>query len=114
MKETLFAFTEIERKTYTDQIYNRRAHAINYLKQFLEEKDPNEWLSTFSYLAEYISILFQFENLLEKVPLKADWNEESDCWLMDEKFGLSLVLHIRSLVTCHDELLAHNISFSSH
>jgi len=112
--KVVYALHRDEYQTYLNDIFQNRSHAFEFLFDFLNEKDPQEYISTFSYLAEYFSILYQFENLLEDVTVGTQWDEPNSRWIMDEHAALTVVVHVRALHICHQELLNHNISFSIH
>jgi aromatic ring hydroxylase len=114
VKKVVYALHKTEYDDYLKQIIQNRTHAFEYFYDFLKENDPEEHLSTFSYLAEYFSILWQFEDLLEKVTLQSEWDELHQRWIVDSEVALKVVVHFHSLRTCQRELLAHNISFAIH
>lgn len=113
MKETIFALKEIERKRYLDEILYRRRRAIEFIED-LYKKEPEEWLAKFSYLCEYISIVFHFETMLEDLPSSATWDEENKHWLIEEIVASKMILYVNSAEICKDELLNHGLSFSLH
>ena len=80
----------------------------------MKEKDPEEWPSHLGYLSEFFSLLFQFEEILEDIPLATVWDKEKEYWLLDEDMASRMMLYTTALARCTDELLYHNISFSLH
>lgn len=110
----IYALQREEYDDYINQIYQNRSNAFEVLFDFLKEKDPEEYIATFSFLSEYFSILYQFENLLETAVGSGKWDSSNDRWFLDDQMALSVVVHIHSLHTCTQELLNHNISFSIH
>ena len=113
-QKVVYALHRDEYDSYLNEIFQNRTHAFEFLFDFLNEKDPEEHISTFSCLAEYFSILYQFENLLEDVTAATEWDELNSRWIMDEHVALTVVVHVHALHTCHQTLLNHNISFSIH
>ena len=113
-KRKAYALYEKERAKYHDGVIRRRGHALTYLRDFLATEDPDEWPSKMAYLSEFFSLLFQFEEVLEDIPLAALWDKEKNYWLMEEELGARFVLYTTALAQCTDELLYHNISFSLH
>jgi len=114
MEKVVYALHKKEYKEYLNRIHRERECAFDYFFTFLKEKDPREHLSPFSYLSEYFSILYHFENLLENIVLGSDWEETYERWIVDESMALKVVVHVHSLHTCRQELLHHNISLSIH
>ena len=113
-EKVIYALKREEYDDYINQIFQNRSCALEYFYTFLKEKDPEVHLSPFSYLCEYFSILYQFENLLEDVTLASAWDASHERWIVDEAMALSVVVHVHALHTCTNELLNHNISFSLH
>ena len=60
-QKVVYALHREEYDNYLNEIFQNRAHAFEFLFDFLNEKDPEEHIATFSYLSEYFSILYQFE-----------------------------------------------------
>ena len=113
MKETIFALKETERKRYLSDILSKRRLVIEAIKDLYEE-DPEEWLAKYSYLCEYVSIVFHFEMILEELPRTATWDEEKKYWLMEELLASKMILYVNSAEICKNELLNHGLSFSLH
>jgi hypothetical protein len=114
MKTILYVLTEAERTDFTSKILTHRRVALEHLKEFLKEKDPEEWPDAFSYISEFFSVAYQFELLLEDVALKGEWDKNNQRWVLDEETGLQFVLYTTAIAFCSDELLTHNISLSLH
>jgi len=113
-EKVIYALKREEYEGYITQIFQNRSCALDYLYTFLKDKDPEVYLTTFSYLCEYFSILYQFENLLEDVTVASTWDASHERWIVEEAMALSMVVHVHALHTCTKELLNHNISFSLH
>ena len=105
------------RKEYNDFISNildRRRRSTEILNHSLIIKDPEEWVTFYACLCEYVAMLHRFEEALEKVTLVGNWNEKSQCWLVDESTAGFVALFATSEISCRQELLNHNISFLLH
>lgn len=113
-QKVIYALHQEEYDNYLNEIFDNRSHAFEFLFDFLKDKDPEHHISTFSYLCEYFSILYQFENLLEDIALGATWDETNVRWMVEEHVALTVIVHVHALHTCKQELLNHNISFSIH
>jgi hypothetical protein len=114
MKHTVYALLESEHLRYNNSIATRRSLAFNYLKEFLNENDPENFPAQFACLSEFFHLLFQFENILEVVTLAGVWDAKKKYWLLSEELAMEFILYAEGLVFCTDELLGYNISFSLH
>jgi hypothetical protein len=114
MSKILYALRKTEREYYLKDLLNKRECAFFTLEEALKEKDTHDWISFFSLLCEYISILCHLENLLEEIDLVCDWDEKNEQWIMDPKLAMRVSVYLTSERTCHRELLFHNTSFSLH
>jgi len=113
-KSTAFALYKEEYEIYLKAVLIRRRLAHEHLNHFLVVRQPDEWVTFYGYLCEYIGILFHFEETLEKITLTAEWDEEKKYWLMDEKLAAELMVFFTSEMVCREDLLGHNISFLCH
>jgi hypothetical protein len=114
VKKFIFAFPKEDYERYSALIYTRRTRVISEIEELLKEKDPNEWFSLFSLLCEYVSVLYHFENALEEVPLRGEWDDDKNYWLLKEQFASRMAIYISSEEISRSHLLSHNISFVSH
>ena len=114
MNSTVYAIRKFEHEDYLKKIYSRRIIATDYLRNFFNEKEPDEHQSEFAYVSEYISILFHMESVLENVSLYAEYDSNKEQWYIDEFTAAKFMMYSTAMVACTDDLLAHNVSFSLH
>ena len=114
MDKVVYAIRESEIAQYRNDIYERRRIAIDHLSQFQSKKDPEEWVTVYSVLCELVGILWHFENILEEVSLRGEWDEKNKYWVVQDTLASRLLVYIQSVRICKDELLSHGISFSLH
>lgn len=114
MKNVIYALKESERAQYEKNIYTQRRMAIDYIKSFLKEKDPEEWVMPFSVLSELIGVLYHFEILLEEIQLRSEWDKKNNYWMVEDVLATRLLVYIQSALICKEELLSHGMSFSLH
>ena len=114
MKKVVYALRESEIIQYRNDIYVRRRIAIDHLKRFQAEKDPEEWVTVYSVLCEFIGMLWHFENILEEATLRSEWDEENKYWIVEDTLATRLLVYTQSILICKEELLSHGISFSVH
>ena len=111
---TLFALYKYEYDDHIRDVFFKRRIAHEYLNHFLVIREPDNWVAFYGYLCEYIGILYHFEEALEKIRLTADWDEEKEYWLMDEKLATALMMFLTCEMICREDLLQQNVSFSKH
>ena len=113
-QKTLFAFFKSEYTQYINELWIKRRMAHEYLNHFLVTRHPDEWVSFYGSLCEYVGILYHFEEALETITLRSDWDEEKQQWLMDESLATAFMLLTTSEMMCRDDLLSHNVSLHLH
>jgi hypothetical protein len=113
-KAILFALLKDERDAYLRELWAKRRMAHEYLNHFLVIRRPDEWVSFYGTLCEYIGILYHYEEALEKIILRADWDEKNQQWLMDEKLATAFMLLTTSEMMCREDLLFRNVSLGLH
>ena len=114
MKESSYVIFKEEYDHFTREYLFRRRRAIDLLKSILEEKDTDNWPLLYSYLCEYVSILYRFEEILDTIPLSSKWDQENNCWAMDEQVGVNLIHLIGAEAFCRGALNQQNLSFLLH
>ena len=114
MKEVIYALQESERVRYVREIGTHRLIAIDYLQNFLKEKEPEERLAQFSVLSEFIGMLYHFENILEEVKLRSEWDAKESYWVVEDTLATRLLVYVQSILICKEELLSYGMSFSLH
>ena len=113
-KKTLYVLYKYEYDNHLNEIFYKRRFAHELLNHFLVIRATDEWITFYAYLCEYIGILFHFEETLERIMLSAEWNEEKEYWLMDEKIASTLMIFVATEMSCRSDLLSYNVSFYKH
>ena len=113
-KQTLYALSKKEYNDYINNIFCRRRSAYELLNDSLKDKDPDNWVSFYAVLCEYISVLYRFEEALERAALIGDWNEEKQYWLLDQETAGFIAIFATSKLSCQYDLLGYNVSLSLH
>ena len=113
-KKTLYVLYKHEYNEFTNNILDRRRLISATLNHSLIIKDPNEWVTFYANLCEYIAILYHFEETLEKVKLMGDWDEKNQRWFVDQTTAGSVAIFATSEISCRHELLNCNISLLLH
>ena len=113
-KKIVYALKKAEQEYYLQDLLSKREKVFFTLQESFKEKDVQEWMTFYSLLCEFISILYHFENMLEELELTCDWDEDNKQWIMDPQRAMKISVYIISERTCYRELLFHNTSFSLH
>jgi len=114
VKESSYVIFKEEYDHFSQEYLFRRRRAIDLLKSTLEEKDTDNWPLLYSYLCEYVSILYRFEEILDNIPLSSNWDQENNCWAMHEQVGVNLIHLISAESFCRGALNQQNLSFLLH
>ena len=113
-KKVVYALRQAEQEYYLRDLLNKRDKAFFILREMLEERQPDEWVTFYSLLCEYIGVLYHLGTVLEDLELSCDWDEKIKQWIMDPKLAMKVSVYLTSERTCHRELLFHNTSLSLH
>jgi len=113
-KKVVYALRQAEQEYYLRDLLNKRDKAFFILREMLEERQPDEWVTFYSLLCEYIGVLYHLGTVLEDLELSCDWDEKNKQWIMDPKLAMKVSVYLTSERTCHRELLFHNTSLSLH
>tara|TARA_R110002073_G_scaffold170749_3_gene327788 strand:+ start:933 stop:1283 length:351 start_codon:yes stop_codon:yes gene_type:complete len=111
---TLYALTRQEYDEFMNTVLFSKRLAYNVLNESLVTKDPEVWGSYYASLCEYIAITYRFEELLDNVSVRGEWNEKEQCWFLEEKHASSVGIFAISEISCRQELLIHNVSLLLH
>jgi len=114
VKDSKFVIFKEEYDHFSREYLFRRRKAVDSLKSILEEKDTDSWPLLYSYLCEYISILYRFEDMLDTLPLSSQWDEENSCWTMYEQTASLLIQLITAESLTRESLSRYNLSFLLH
>ena len=113
-KKVVYALRKTEQEFYLKDLLSKRDRAFITLQKLLKEKQPEEWITFYSLLCEYIGVLYHLETILESIELSCDWDEENKQWIMDPQLAMRVSVYLTSERTSYRELLFHNTSLSLH
>ena len=113
-KETHYVLYKFEHDDFVSNILERRSLVSAVLNTSLITKDPNEWITFYDNLCEYIAILYHFEDTLEKVKVVGDWDDTNQRWFIDQATAASVVIFTTSEISCRHELVNYNVSLLLH
>ena len=114
VKESGYVIFKKEYDHFEREYLFRRRRAVDVLKSLLKEKDTDNWQVLYSYLCEYIAVLYRFEEMLDDIPLSSRWNSEQECWEMHEQIAVNLMHLVSAESSCRHILNNHSLSFLSH
>ena len=112
--KTLYVLYKQEYDDFITNILTRRRIVNDVLNYSLLIKQLDEWTAFYAALCEYVSILFRFEEVLERVTLRGDWDEKEKRWFLDQETAGLVAIFATSEVSCRHELSSHNLSFLLH
>ena len=113
-KKTHYVLYKFEYDDFVSSILERRSLVSAVLNTSLITKDPNEWITFYANLCEYIAILYHFEDTLEKVKVIGDWDDTNQRWFIDQATASSVVIFATSEISCRHELINYNVSLLLH
>jgi hypothetical protein len=112
--KTLYVLYKQEYDDFITNILTRRHLVNDILNYSLLVKQLDEWTSFYAVLCEYVSILFRFEEVLERAAFLGDWDKKEKRWFLDQETAGLVAIFATSEVSCRHELSNHNLSLLLH